>query len=359
MFLRSDLEKVSGGPNVQAMAYVDYLRRHGVEVHVWPSDRVPQGHYDIGHLLNLDWPLETAIQYRAARASCDRVLLSTIHHRDDWIAALHTRARRGVAARVASLTSIERYEGLRNTFLSLRHPRRWREAGRQLRNGVRMHQRRLLQACDGVLTLAEGEIRSLADDFGTTGKRGWHVPNGAVLADPKDPPAGLPEQFLLCVGRIEARKNQLALIDAARSLDLPVVLAGAPNPRHRALVAAVEERARESDVIWFPSLDHNVLASLYRKTACHVLPSWCEVVPLVDLEAAVNGAPVVTTTRGYSGEYLGDGASYWDPGSSTSLERLIAAALQQDRPVPRTVEDLGWDRAGERLMAAYEDVLAA
>lgn len=359
LFLRTDLDKVSGGPNVQARQYVRELEHLGVEARLWPSDQPPRERFDIGHLLNLDWPLETALQYRAARTCCEKVVLSTIHHRNDWVADLHQRARHGLAATLANRTSIERYEAVRNAFLSAPHPRRWSEAWRQLADGVRSHQRRLLERCDGILTLAEAEEHSLQTDFGTVGRRRWHVPNGALPSDPSDLPPGLPEEFLLSVGRIEGRKNQLATIEAAEALDMPVVLAGAANPRHRALIREIEGHASSPRVIWFRHLDHGRLSALYRKAACHVLPSWCEVVPLVDLEAAASGARIVTTTRGYTNEWLGSGGLYWDPGSAQPLAETVVVALEAPRPEPRSLEEIGWATAARQLKDAYDDVLAA
>lgn len=353
-FLRTDVHKHVGGQGSgKVQRYIQYLREAGVDASAWSSDRDPPGRYDVGHVLNLDWPVEVARQTAAARRCCDRVVLATIHHRDTWMELLHREARRGLAGRLAARVSLERFEALRGLTLAARAPRQLPEATRQAVLGVRRRQGQVLESVDLCLPLARGEEDSLAEDFGFRGPTHL-VPNSAEHVDVPALPPDLPDEFLLCVGRIEARKSQLDLLDAARTLDLPVVLAGPPNLRHRALVAAVEERERSSSsVIWLRDLPRVRVLSLYGAAACHVLPSRCEVVSQADLEAAAAGTRLVTTTRGHMDEYLGDDAVYWDPVTGReALAAAVSAALERPRPDPDPgrfpMEDVG-----QALLSAY------
>jgi glycosyltransferase involved in cell wall biosynthesis len=356
-FLRSDANRhVGGAATGQIDGYVRFLKEAGADVTLWRGDREPPGRYDIGHVMNLDWPVEVARQTAAARRRCRRVVLSPVHHRDAWMAQLHRRARAGLARRVAARTSLERFEALRGAALAVRAPRQLPEATRQLALGVRRRQRAVLDAVDLCLTLASGEEDSLAEDFGFDGPT-RRVPNSAHgSAAPL--PRGLPAEFLLCVARIEARKNHLPLLDAAEALDMPLVLAGPPNTRHRALVRAVEERERSSKgVIWLRELPRAQVLSLYTAAACHVLPSWCEVVAQVDLEAVTAGTRVVTTRHGHMHEYLGEDAVYWDPGSGAEgLAPAVAAALERPLPAPAPGRFDAMENA-RKLLDAYEAVL--
>ena len=356
-FLRSDVARhVGGAATGQVDSYVRHLRSADVDVTLWSSESDPPGRYDVGHVMNLDWPVEVARQAAAARRCCERVVLSPVHHRDAWMEDLHRGGRAGLAGRLADRTTLERFESLRSVALGVRAPRQLPEAGRQLVTGVRRRQRAVLDSVDLSLTLAHGEEQSLLEDFGFDGAT-CRVPNSAEVAD-GDPPAGLPAEFLLCVGRVEARKNQLALLDAARELDLPVVLAGPPNRRHRAHVRAVEERVRSSSAfVWLRELPRQQVLSLFAASACHVLPSWCEVVAQVDLEARAAGARVVTTSRGHMREYLNGDATYWDPDAGVpGLADAISTALDRPSPMPAPRR---FDPAAsaEWLLDAYEQVL--
>jgi glycosyltransferase involved in cell wall biosynthesis len=339
---------------VQAREYANFLRAAGADVTVWAETGPPPGRYDIAHLFNLDLPLETARQLRQARACAERVLLSTIHHRERWMAELHTRARSGAAGIVARAVPLHRFEALRGAWVARRRPAQLPEAMRQLLGGVRRRQRQILAGIDARLVLADGERRSLQADFGVRGE-GLLVPNGAAVSD-GDAPRGLPAEFLLCVARVEARKNPLTLIAAAERLDVPVVFVGSPNAHHRALTDRFRARVEESPhASWLAQLDRASLSAVYRAAACHVLPSWCEVVPLVDLEAAAAGTRVVTTSRGHTDEYLGDLARYWEPETGVDgLVEEISRSLCGPPPVAPDDRRWTWERAGQALVEAYE-----
>lgn len=337
---------------VQARAYGDFLERAGLDVTRWGEAGPPPGRYDVAHLFNIDLSLEAARRLRQGRRCASRVVLSTIHHREAWMAELHALARSGAAGVLARLP-LPVYETLRDAWIARRHPSQVRSAAGQLLRGMRRQQREILGAVDLVLPLADGERRSLFDDFGFDGPQAT-VPNGAALLD-GELPHGMPSEYLLCVARVEARKNPLALIDAAERLDVPVVFVGAANTHHRTLVQRFRERVRASShATWLDRLDRRGVSAAYRGAACHVLPSWCEVVPLVDLEAAAAGARVVTTRRGHTDEYLAERhARFWDPASGVDgLTATIAASLAAPAPEPEV--RWTWEATGRALVTAYE-----
>jgi len=346
-----------GGQRLKAGRYVEHLAAAGVEASLKSPGEAIEGRYDIVHLFNLDWPVVTAMQYRSVRRRCDRIVLSTIHHRESWMRELHRHARRGVAGVIARRVPLARFEALRGLAVSARSPGQLPEALRQFVTGTRAAQARLLDSVDLSLVLAEGELASLTQDFGFDGPVA-EVRNGASTAH-ASPPPGLPDEFLLTVGRIEARKNQQLLLRVAVEMDLPVVLVGPSNPRHKAISRSIAASTRASTgVIWLQSLPRDQMLGLYRHAAAHVLPSWCEVVPQVDLEAALGGTRVVTTTRGHTDEYLGPAAVYWDPASGADgLRDSIVEVLSRQKPEPRPPDDFGWGPVGRGLLKAYEKAL--
>lgn len=82
----------------------------------------------------------------------------------------------------------------------------------------------------------------------------------------------------------------------------------------------------------------------------------------VDLEAALGGCRVLTTTRGYTSDYLGDAAGYWEPDSAGhGLRRAIGDSLE--RPHDRAAQqrhfraELSWERVTRDLPQIYEELL--
>lgn len=318
--------------------------------------------FDIAHLSNLDWTVETAYQLGLAQRFARRVVVSPIHHRRRWVSSLPASERSGLARLAASVTSQDGYERLRNLFLARSRPRLLPEAARQMIGGVARAQRRILDSCDAWFLLANGEQVSLQEDLAPQPRPTYLVPNGAEWSDAEPAVEGLPDGFVLSVGRIEARKGQVAVARALESLGVPGVFIGEPNPRHAGYVEEFERYVESSRLQrWIPELPHEQILPLYRAARAHVLASWFEVAPLVDLEAAVAGCRVVTTTHGHTSEYLGDWAVYWSPrDGEAALRGAIERALERGPDRERAAEfrrTLAWEPMGEALLGAYATLL--
>ena len=150
---------------------------------------------------------------------------------------------------------------------------------------------------------------------------------------PPDMANKLGERFVICVARMEIRKNQHRLIEAMEHLwasdpQLQLVLLGAINQDY---VKTWENAIKGKNVIIVqPSSAANVL-NLMKRAVASVLPSLLETPGLVNLEAAAMGVPVVCSNRGSVKEYMGDGAYYCDPLDSVSIANAIRAAIDGGR----------------------------
>lgn len=167
------------------------------------------------------------------------------------------------------------------------------------------------------------------------------------------------KDFVLCVGRIESRKNQLMLLKALEDLDLPVVIAGGGFSYQPDYEQAVLNFKRKGTTLITPRLSPEMLASAYAAARVHALPSWYELPGLVSLEAAYLGCNVVAADRGTARDYLGDTAIYCDPDNEASIMNAVLAAYYMPRriDVPAHIKELTWERAINDLLAAYQRVL--
>jgi glycosyltransferase involved in cell wall biosynthesis len=89
-------------------------------------------------------------------------------------------------------------------------------------------------------------------------------------------------EFALCVGRIEPRKNQLRLVQALRSSKIPVVMVG--RRMNAKFFEAVKQAMKSSDVI-IEETNQEQLKRIYAAARVHVLPSIYETPGLASLEA--------------------------------------------------------------------------
>lgn len=136
------------------------------------------------------------------------------------------------------------------------------------------------------------------------------------------------DKYILCVGRVEYRKNQALLAMAARDIPLPVVLIGdVGDPGYLQHVKRVGgARIRHIERIG----DQRMLASAYAGASVFVLPSWCEGAPLAALEAGLVGAPLVLSDMSSEQEYFGTNAEYVSPGDVLGIRAAIIRTLARN-----------------------------
>lgn len=168
------------------------------------------------------------------------------------------------------------------------------------------------------------------------------------------------EDFVLCVGNIERRKNQLLLVEAARQLDRPIVLIGGVYPGDGDYLAMCRLRGGDA-LTYIEGLPRELVACAYKAAAVHALPSFAEGSALSTMEAAAAGCQIVTSNRGSEFEYYGDLAYTCDPLSPVSIRAAIEYALLHPRGerLARHMRSFTWARTAEATLDIYRCTLAA
>jgi glycosyltransferase involved in cell wall biosynthesis len=167
-------------------------------------------------------------------------------------------------------------------------------------------------------------------------------------------------EFILSVGRICRRKNQLSLIRVARELGLPLVLVGPLNDGE--YYRECRKAAAGARVSFLDTMSPTELASAYAAARVHALVSWYDTPGLVSLEAALAGCRIVSTDRGSTREYLGDAVFYCDPGDEKSIRRALKAAWES-QPNPelksRILAQYTWEQAARATYRGYRRAMEA
>lgn len=166
--------------------------------------------------------------------------------------------------------------------------------------------------------------------------------------------------FVLCVGRLEARKNQLMLLKALEDTDIPIVFAtsGFTYQPQYAQACKLFKR-KQGQVVFLQALSPEELNALFLEARVHALPSWYELPGIVSQEAAKLGANVVVSDYGTPRDYLGDEAFYCAPDDPESiLDAVVDAFSSPLRPgLARQVSDYTWENAAARVLEIYQRVL--
>ena len=210
-----------------------------------------------------------------------------------------------------------------------------------------------------VLTVSERTKRDLVEAYGIPAERVVVTPNGVdpvfrPLAPGQNEPSYnlLQGQYVLTVGSIERRKNQLAALEAATARGLRLVVAG---PEKDPEIAA-ELRRRGAQLEGY--VEPERLAGLYRGAACLVQTSVFEGFGLPVLEAMASGTPAVAVREPAVEEVAGDAAVLVEEGELAggiaraldARESLVAEGLERAKL-------FSWRATAERTLEVYREVL--
>ena len=166
------------------------------------------------------------------------------------------------------------------------------------------------------------------------------------------------KDFLLCVGRLEARKNQLMLLKAFEHLPHTLVFVAGGFTYQPEYAEACRNFKRVGKTIFLDRISDEQLAELYQSARLHVLPSWYELPGLVSLEAAAYGTPVVVTREGTAEDYFGSSAFYVRPDSPQDILNGVLAALNGGGGGIRdVVAKYTWENSVRELLDIYADVI--
>jgi glycosyltransferase involved in cell wall biosynthesis len=359
----SGVARQQGGDAVQIAKTSAALRELGVDCRMVPySSRLALRPGAIPHLVNTALPYEfldavaqcrprpyvvTSIHHSRQRLRLMRESQPTLGVRSligrvtgeatrDWLAAGSRLANGSIGGRARPLA--------RGANLIRNAPHTWRRVGSALERAA------------FVCTLADAERRDLQMDTGWSADNDVRVPNG--LEDPGDRGVSWNERdpTLLVVGRIEPRKRQLEVAEAAVRASVPVRFVGAAarrEPSYSQRFARVV--AQNAELLeWIGPLDQVQLFERYRRTRVMLNASWVEVQSLVDLEALVHGCAVVSGPTGSTAERFSSGVTVVE---SDDVSDLLAAAVEAASGRARLPEPVdgqwGWAQVAVRLRSRY------
>ena len=348
MVARPDLEAYPGGDTTQVLETARALRRLGVQITLNP-DRITYRDYDLIHFFNVIDP-EDIIGH--VRRSGLPYVLSTIYCLYDEYDRFH---RRDWVGRLARWLPRHSTEYLKTVGKWLLLGERWSSYD-FLWRGHAGSIRYILTRAGCLLPNSESEYRRLVADFGIE-KDYLVVPNGVDLRHFQQAPKRK-RDLVLCVARIEGRKNQLNLIKAMNGVDLPLYIVGRPADNQQGYYRECREAAG-SNVHFTGYVSDEELKELYARCKVHVLPSWFETTGLSSLESAAMGCNVVVTDRGDVTDYFADHAWYCDPGDPASIRAAVSDAFRSPwKPGLRALikEKFNWERAAEVTLRAYSRV---
>lgn len=353
---RATLYTSPGGDTKQLDLTAEALRALGVEVDVSLANTSPDYRaYDLLHFFNIIRPAD--IIYHA-RKSGKPFVVSTIFL--DY-GAFEKETRGGAMGLLNRFFSEDGIEYIKAIARWVKNGERVRSA-EYLRWGHRRSVKWVAQRARILLPNSENEMRRFLKKYGV--QRPYRViPNG-IAAEVATPPLTKMARYeggVLCVARIEGRKNQLNLIRSLNNTRFQLFIHGKPSPNNLDYYAACKREAA-SNVHFSDWLTEEELYAMYASAKVHVLPSYFETTGLSSLEAAVMGCNIVVTDRGDVRDYFEGHAWFCEPDDPASIRQAIEAAHAAPydaRFREYILNHYTWQRAGEETMAAYQWALSS
>lgn len=358
--VRNNLTRQPGGDTVQILQTAAALRRIGLTVDLCERPDPDLRGYDCVHLFHLDRLWENEAHCRRIAARGVPAVLSTIY----WPGDDYDRGgRTGFQGFLARTFGSEAYRSLRvaqRWAMALRSGRgahgRWRPTV-SFRHSARF----VLRTVSVLLPNSRLEQEVIERYFGDV-PPAVVVPNAADSSLFRPPARAWPEgrDGVLCVGRIEPRKNQLALIRAMRGSGIRLTLVGKAGQLSKSYYRRCVREA--GDEVQFISLvEPAVLRDLYGAARVHANVSWYETPGLVSLEAALCGCSLVVTPGGSTREYFRNDACYARPEDPAAIRAAVEAAMTRPPDATlaaRIAREYTWKAAAERTRDAYELAVA-
>jgi glycosyltransferase involved in cell wall biosynthesis len=351
---RATLYSTPGGDTKQLDMTANYLRELGVEVDVHLTNQeIDYSKYDLLHFFNIIRPAD--ILWHVEKSG-KPFAVSTIFL--DY-GEFEKKTRGGLMRYMNMVFSEDQIEYIKAVA-------RWVKNGEKIGSnkyllwGHRKSIQYIAKTAGILLPNSENEYRRFVKKYNV--QQAYHViPNGidknvAARVSKRNPKY---EDVILCVARIEGRKNQLNLIRALNNTQFKVYIHGKASPNNIGYYEQCKNEAAEN-IHFSQWLTEDELYEMYHSAKVHILPSYFETTGLSSLEAAVMGCNIVVTEKGDTRDYFKDDAWYCEPDDLASIRKAVEDAFNAPYDPAfkaRILKEYTWEKAAEETLYGYKQVL--
>lgn len=366
MQIRANIFTCPGGDTVQMQKTKEYLEKLGVKVDLSLELRPNLSEYDVVHLFNLTRVQETYIQVQNAVEQNKPVVFSTIYWPNSEFEKIGGMGIRGFLGKVLSINQMESLKALIKFLLWGNHD----EGTRMLiTHKYQDMQRYILEHVNVYLPNAMEEMEQIAIHLGYKAEADKIivVPNAIDTVYAKKALEQETKEFdeyadwIICVGRIDTRKNQIKLIQAIKDTDYKLLLVGKCSPGQKKYYKKVMEMIQGNpNICYIGQIPNEKMYQLYKVCRVSVLPSWFETPGLASLEAAVMGCNIVVSPKGTTQAYFGDYAFYCDVMDSASIKEQIDKAFEKQYDESfreKILNEYTWEAAAKATLKGYKKAL--
>ncbi|UHA71648.1 glycosyltransferase family 4 protein [Paenibacillus sp. 481] len=180
----------------------------------------------------------------------------------------------------------------------------------------------------------------------------------------------LPDNYILFVGTIEARKNLTTLLQAYHSLvsnhqsDIKLVIVGAKGWKTSSLYQYIETHRLEDKVVFTGYVSDEDLPFIYNGATLFAMPSWYEGFGLPLVEAMKCGVPVIGSNTSSIPEVIGPDGLLCDPSEPEDWADKMYAVIN-DRALREKwcrysiaqSRQFSWKSTADKTIEVYQSLL--
>lgn len=366
---RKNFYTLKGGDTIQMLKTKAELEKLGVDVDISLEYEPDLSQYDLVHVSNVTRIQETYMHVKNAVKQKKPIVLSTIY----WpMEEFEKKGQVGLRKIINKYLSIDNEERVKAIARMAKDKNSRDKATKNLVSvGYTKMQQYVIDNVNFYLPNSEMEMDMLCQSFNKDKrKQRYRVIPNAIDSEIaiKQMNEDIPEEFekyrdaVICVGRIEPRKNQLALVKALENLEYKLILVGAVSGNQKGYFQEIKKYIDKNDNFFYiPRMENEKLYQLYKACKVSVLPSWLDTPGLVSLEAGAMGCSLAVSSKGSTTEYFGNYAEYCLPDDIDSIRMAVKKAYNK----PKTddlknviFDNYTWEIAAKKTFDSYMDVLS-
>lgn len=286
--IRANYLKSIGGDSIQLLTMAKFLRDKGIKIDINTGEIKDYSSYDIIHLFNLTRVSETYEYYKMAKSSKKTVVITPIY----W--------------------NLEKYYLYTKNEM---HFAMW-QANKLIRNEI-------INGCNMIYPASIKEMDLIKKEFFCG--RPCTIVYNCVDTNIKTENKQNFREYILCVGRVCPRKNQLILAKICEDLGEKLVLVGDVNNKEY-----LKKCLELKNILYMGYLEKEYLIGLYRNARLHILCSFLETPGLSNLEAGAMGCNIISTSEGSTEEYFGNLALYCNPYDEGDIYNTVKMGLREN-----------------------------
>jgi glycosyltransferase involved in cell wall biosynthesis len=360
--VRNDFITRRGGDSIQILKTKEKIeslyKDCSIDIIINPSEI--NANYDLVHIYNLLVIKDCLSYYRTAKKIGIKVALSSIYGLNSYLGYVHLGKYLGYKINKCKFDFMDKI----GTALSwiCKHPY-------LLSNEFKKYAREIINGSDILLPNSNEEKEYLFQLSGQNRsmleEKSFVVFNAvdkftADESDKSEIDINV-KDYILQVGRIEPRKNQIGTVRALyKENDIPIVFLGKTYPNQKDYFFQLKRIAdTRGNVYFFDEIPHDEIPLFYKKALVHVLPSLQETTGLVSLEALSLGCKICVSSRNFTpvDTYFKGIATIVDPLDIQSIHDGIFREINTPRDmdtISRFVLDtFNWNVTAKQTYKAY------